>query len=171
MLFDIVGDKVQICPESLIVPEFKTIWESDKSKDKQTATNKIAYVVFYANLSNKNPYKNYSEADRKTMLSKDLKVEEDSLILAAIDKYKILTTTRYKRVVTAALDSTDKITEYYKQISSTDADFDITEYLNSLDKLTKGVKSLRDLEKQLEIDDAESDTKVRAGGEIGPYEV
>lgn len=172
MIFDIVGNRITIKPEDLTVPEFKKIWDRDKDKDKSTAINQLTFIVFLINPSRKNPYRNYSEADRKEMLMKDFNISTiDVLMKEATDKYKTLILTRYKRLVTAALDSTDKVTEYYKNLDAGDPKFDITEYLNSLEKLNKGVKSLRDLEKQLDADDQEEAGKVRGQSDIGDYEL
>lgn len=171
-MFDIVGNTITIKPEDLIVPEFRKIWERDKSKDKRKSIDELTYCVFLVNTSKKNPYRNYSETDRKEILLKDFNIsEEDILIKEAIEKYKKLSLTRYKRFITAALESTDKVTEYYNNISAASPDFDITEYLNSLEKLNKGVKSLRELEKQLDADDQEESGKVRGQSEIGDYEL
>ena len=170
-MFDIVGTNITIDPTSLVVPEFKKLWDRDKTKDKKNAINELTFIVFLLNPSRKNPYSNYSEADRKEMLMTDYHISKiDPLVEEACEKYKKLTLTRYKRVITAALESTDKLTEYYKAIDSRDADFNITEYLNSLEKLNKGVKSLKDLERQLDIDDQEETTKVKGQSEIGEFE-
>jgi hypothetical protein len=172
MLFDIVGSTITLKPESLIVPEFKKLWNRDKSKDKKKAIDEISYVVFLCDKSDKNPYKNYSEMDRMEMLQKDFDIQEvDKLIQEAVDKYKVLSTTRYERVVHAALDSLEDIEDYYTGIKQKDKkEFDITEYLNSMEKLGKAIKSLRELEKQLEADRAEGN-KVRGASEIGLYEI
>ena len=105
------------------------------------------------------------------MLQKDFNVDPDILIQEAIDKFKVLNTTRYERVVHAALDSLEDIEDYYVGIKEKDKkEFDITEYLNSMEKLGKAIKSLRELEKQLEADRAEGN-KVRGSNEIGLYEI
>lgn len=171
-LFDIVGNTITIKPESLVVPEFRKIWERDKTKEKKRAFNEISYIVFLCNKSVKNPYKNYSESDRIVMLKKDFSIEEvDKLITEGIEKYKKLKITRYERVVNAALDSLEDIEGYYLDIKKQDKDkFDITEYLGSMEKLGKAIKSLRELETQLETDRAEG-SKVRGDSEIGLYEI
>ena len=171
-LFDIVGNTITIKPESLVVPEFRKIWERDKTKDKKKAFNEISYIVFLCNKSDKNPYKNYSETDRIEMLKKDFNIDKlDDLIIEGINKYKKLKITRYERVVNAALDSLEDIEGYYLGIKEQDkTKFDINEYLGSMEKLGKAVKSLRELEKQLESDRVEG-TKVRGDNEIGLYEI
>ena len=172
MIFDIIGTTITLKPESLMVPEFKKIWNRDKSEAKKTAINELSYIVFLCNNSDKNPYKNYSEMDRMEMLKKDFNIKEiDKVVEEAIEKYKKLNITRYERVVNAALNSLEDIEDYYINIKNTKKeDFDVTEYLGSMEKLGKAIKSLRELEKQLEADRAEG-TKVRGDSEIGLYEI
>ena len=171
MLFDIVGTSITVKPELLAVPEFKKIWDRDKTKDKKIALNELSYIVFLSELSKRNPYRNYSESDRKEMLTIDFNITEDILITEAVDKFKKLSSSRYKRLVTAALDSSDELVDYYNNIKSTDPDFDPNDYLNTLTKLSKSVKELRELEKQLEVDNDEESGKVRGQSEIGDYEL
>jgi hypothetical protein len=172
MIFDIVGSTIVLKAESLVVPEFRKLWDRDKSKDKKRAINEITYAVFLCDKSDKNPYKNYSEFDRIVMLKKDFDIKEiDSLIQEAVEKYKKLNTTRYERVVHAALDSLEDIEDYYIGIKEKDKkEFDISEYLGSMEKLGKAIKSLRELEKQLEADRTEG-SKVRGDNQIGLYEI
>jgi hypothetical protein len=170
-LFDIIGGKIQLNPTSLIIPEFKILWNRDKTKDKLNVTNEISYIVFSADNSHDNPYRNYSGSDRESILKKDYPIKVDNAVKAALDKYKLLSTTRYERVVQAALCSLEDAEKYYLSVkSSMEEDrFDINEYLNSLDKLGKAFKSLRDLERLVEQDRADS-SRVKGGNEIGDYE-
>jgi hypothetical protein len=171
MIFDIVGTNISITAEGLTVPEFKKIWQRDKSKDKGRAVKDLSFVVFMADTSKKNPYRNYSESDRKDLLIKDFDTNSgDILIDEAIEKYKTLNTTRYKRLVTAALESSDEMIKYYKGVKFGSPDFDLKEYQTSISTLTKSLKDLRELEKQLDLD-VEEESKVRGQGEIGMYEI
>ena len=45
-LFDIQQGKVVMNPTILWVPEFRTLWDRDKSKHKEQAVNEISYIVF-----------------------------------------------------------------------------------------------------------------------------
>ena len=47
-LFDLVEDKVEIKPESLLIYPFSEIWKRDKSKDKSKAFKEITYIWFYS---------------------------------------------------------------------------------------------------------------------------
>jgi hypothetical protein len=172
-VFDMIGSKITVKPESLMIPEFKLIWESDKSKDKGIALNKLSFIVFLCDNSDSNPYKNYSESDRSEILKKDFDISNKELesLEVAIRKYRDLSTTRYERAVQSALKSLEKVERYYDYIDQLPIEqFDITEFLGSAEKLGKAVESLRKLEKLLEADRKE-DSKVRGGNEIGDYEL
>jgi len=168
-IFDIVGTSIQLNPQSLIIPEFKALWDRDKTKEKAKCTKEITYVVFLCDNSSDNPYSNFSEEDRIEILSQDFKIEIDSLIKAAIAKFKRLNTTRYERVVIAALDSLLHVETYYKTLKDKE-EFDIIEYLNTTEKLSKAFTSLRDLEKKI-TSDRMSEDKVRGNTTVGDYEL
>jgi len=102
-IFDIIGDTIKINPSSLTIPEFKIIWDRDKTKDKVNATKELTYITFICDNSHDNPYRNYSGTDRHDILIKDFPITVDTTISIAIEKYKLLSTTRYERVVQAAL--------------------------------------------------------------------
>jgi hypothetical protein len=65
-LFDIIGGNVIMNPTILWIPEFKEIWDRDKTKHKVRAVKEISYIVFL--YSFKSPYLAYSEKDRKIIL-------------------------------------------------------------------------------------------------------
>jgi len=160
---------------SFILPLNKTpnlAWNGDRSDSKKTALNQLSYIVFLINPSKKNPYYNYSEEDRSNMLKKDFDIDKiDILIEEALAKYSKLITSRHKRLITAALDSSDQLTTYYKNVKFDSAEFDLKEYQDSLTKLSKSLKDLKELEKQLELDNEEEGGRVKGGNEIGAYEI
>jgi hypothetical protein len=168
-IFDIVGQVVQLNPQSLIIPEFKLIWDRDKTKDKMKATREITYIVFVCDNSNDNPYSNFTETERINILTTDFDIKSDEAIENAILKFKVLNTTKYERVVIAALDSLLHVESYYKKLKD-DSDFDILEYLNTTEKLSKAFNSLKDLEKKI-VADRMSDDKVRGNNIVGEYEL
>jgi hypothetical protein len=43
-LFDLRDFTVTISPKALMVPEFKALWDRDKSNNKSTALSELAYV-------------------------------------------------------------------------------------------------------------------------------
>ena len=102
-IFDIVSGEVIIDPSRLMIPEFKALWQRDKTKDKQRVTKELAYIVFSYDLSADNPYRGYSEYERDIVLKRDLFNDPnwvpDDKITAAIDKFKKLMETTNTRVL------------------------------------------------------------------------
>ena len=68
MLFDIVNGHVIMNPNSLAMPEFKAIWDRDKTKVKELAIKELSYVVFLCDESVKNPYHQYRLSERIKVL-------------------------------------------------------------------------------------------------------
>ena len=68
-LFDIDKGRVQINPTALWIPEFKKIWNRDKTVEKVKASNEISYIVFMHDFMS--PYRDYSEVDREQKVLAD----------------------------------------------------------------------------------------------------
>lgn len=88
--FDVIRGVPVIKPEALFVPEFKILWEGDKSKDKHRATRQIAYIYHSVN-----PMGPYGQLDpiEKEILTKEIylkKVTNSRELIAARDKYRYL---------------------------------------------------------------------------------
>jgi hypothetical protein len=166
-IFDIIGDKITLNPQSLFIPEFKALYTRDRSNGKTKCYTEIAYVVFLCDNSGDNPYSNFSKEERHNILALDYKVDIDDAIKKAIDKFEKLNTTRYERVVMAALDSLTEVENYYRTIKKSD-NFDILEYLNTTEKLGKAFDSLKKLENSIHTDRVQTS---KGNNEIGDYEV
>lgn len=176
-VFDIADNKVILKASSLVVPEFKKIWDRDKSKGKDQAYKELSYVVFLCDYSIDNPYRSYSEYDREKILRTDFLEEEepDELILKAVTKYKELSETVSLRLVKRALSAADTLGEYFDQVNFNDKDkmgkpiYSSKELSSNLKDIGQIVKSLETLEEQLLK--KQSSSKIRGGGDIGDYEI
>lgn len=89
--FDVVRSEPVIKPEALFIPEFKALWEADKSKTKELATRQLCYI--YHSVS---PFSAYAKLDP---IEKDLIVrgdflkdsdDESELLTLAKNKYHYL---------------------------------------------------------------------------------
>ncbi len=172
-LFDITNDKVQLNPQTLYVPEFKKLWDRDKTTDKSKCHREISHIVFLLDNSTDNPYMHYSEDDRKKILDIDFPIVMDEVIQNAMNKFNLLNTSRYEKVVMAALETLEAVESYYKDITlqaKNKQEFDIKELLMSMKDLGAAFKQLKELERQLQADRME-DSKVRGSSEIGMYEL
>lgn len=176
-LFDIEGGKIVLNPNSLFIPEFKEIWDRDKSKDKYNATNEIAYIVFMANMSNKNPYNAYSDKDKAAkVLSDTIRKEPDEVILKALNRYKEFQNTTNTRLLMGARSAADKLAEYFETIDFSLVDgygkpiYSARELASNLKEVGNIVKSLVLLETQVHREQLEMHA-ARGGSEIGLYEL
>lgn len=178
-IFDIENNKVVLNASSLVIPEFKKIWDRDKGKDKHKATKEISYVVFLCDESVTNPYRAYKDEERERVLLQDFmgdKWTPDEDILNAIEKYKELKQTTNSRLLRSAKRAADKLAEYFDTV-----DFSLVgkdgkpvyssrDLSSNLKEVAGIVKSLTLLEEMVRKEQMES-SNVRGGGDIGFYEV
>jgi hypothetical protein len=178
-IFDIDNNKVVINPQSLSIPEFKTLWDRDKNKLKPKATKEISYIVFLCDESIDNPYRAYKDIERENVLLKDFMSEgwtPDEKVLAAIEKYKELKQTTNSRLLRSAKRAADKLAEYFDTIdfslkdSSGKPVYSSRELSSNLKEVAGIVKSLSLLEEMVRKEQTES-SSVRGGGDIGLYEI
>lgn len=180
-LFDIVNGKLVISqPNVLAVPEFKALWDRDKDEDKVNAMRDISYIVFLCDESVSNPYRGYKEIDRIVALKKDFIKDEnwepDEAINKAIAKYKELVQTTNSRLLAAAKNAADKLSEYFYSVNFNEVDqygkpvFSAKELSSNLASVGNIVKSLTQLEDMVKKEQLESNS-IRGGGDIGYYEL
>ena len=168
-LFDIDKGKVVMNPTSLWLPEFKKLWNRDKSEDKVDASAEISYVVFMYDY--RSPYRDYTERDREQKILKDCFPEKqdwvpDKEIQKAVKRFRELQETTNSRLLQAAKIAANKLTEYFRNVDSSAA----SEIVRNLKELGTVVKSLDMLEKQVQKEQLEK-SSVRGGQEIGLFEV
>jgi len=76
----------------LLISPFKEIWQRDKSKGKELAISELAYIEFMSSALKSNPYREYPEDRKDTLIRKEVirndKWQPDTLILQALDKIK-----------------------------------------------------------------------------------
>lgn len=180
MLFDIVNGHVIMNPNSLAMPEFKAIWDRDKTKVKELATKELSYIVFLCDESVKNPYHQYRLSERIKVLKTDfmhnLKWQPDKLIQAAIDKFKTASESTTSRLLIAAKNATEKLADYFNKVNFSEVTkegkpiYSSRELASNIKEVGGIVKSLDILEKQVKKEQLESNT-VRGGSEVGYYEM
>lgn len=163
-MFNIKNTTVIVDPEYLLIPEFKTLWDQDKSKDKAKAYKELAYVYFMSDY--KSPYNNYLEQERKDIVKKDFmndeKYQETEQVKAAIAKYESLQETPSMRMLKASRKAQEKITKYFE---TGVCDIDVRELMMTLASIGKSIESVDKVEEKVkkEITNAE---KIRGGGQI-----
>jgi len=179
-VFDIVSGEIVVDPSRLIIPEFKKLWQRDKSKDKHSVMKELAYITFLFDLSADNPYRGYTEYERDSVLKKDLfdnvNWEPDELVEDAIAKFKKLMETTNTRVLLGAKKAAEELAKWFEQIDFSLIDaygkpvFSARELSSNLKEVGNIVKSLGQLEEMVRQEQLEK-TTTRGGMDIGMYEI
>lgn len=169
-LFDINKGKVIMNPSSIWLPEFKALWDRDRSRTKEKASKEISYVVFM--YSHDSPYMAYSITEREEKIIKDYfsdrkyKWTPDDKVKAAVKKFKELQETPTTRLLTSAKMAIEKLEEYFREADSSDA----SDIIKNAKELGNLVKSIDVLEKQVKKEQLEN-TNIRGQAEIGLFEL
>lgn len=176
-LFDIEGGRLVLNPTNLFIPEFKVLWDRDKSQTKEQATLEIAYVAFMRSMSSKNPYNAYSDKDKKKKVQNDtIRTEPDELIEKALNKYQEFQKTTNTRLLLGARSAADKLAGYFERVDFEQLDsygkpvYSARELASNLKEVGNIVKSLVLLENQVQKEQLDQQA-VRGGNEIGMYEL
>jgi hypothetical protein len=136
-------------PEILLIPEFKEVLDSDKSKDKTFAFKIFTYG--YLLLDWNSPFREYSDEDRKkeSLISSGLNEKdiENELVKRFTNKYEeILNSNRIIRSIKSTWTMLDKLDDYANTVDLTM----IIESGPNKGKLVHSVKEVRDTIKQME---------------------
>jgi hypothetical protein len=168
-LFNLLNNQVVIDPSVLPIPEFKKLWDRDKTKGKDSAFKELSYVYYVTDFNS--PYSNIPEEKRSGIIRddfmKDPKWKPDEAIEEAIVKYRMLTRTPTMFLVEAVKESAYKLADYLKN-SEPDSKTTKT-IMETVDKLGKFVASYSKLNEAVQREQA-------AGGrtfgdkKIGEYE-
>lgn len=117
-MFDIDSNNNIIIKEPIIllIKEYKTLWDKDKSKNKSQVLKDFAYIYFKNDL--KSPYRRrFSEEELEIEVIRDLELGDkwkpSKEIMNAEEKYKELQQTKSLKVLQAAEKAMDQIIEYF----------------------------------------------------------
>jgi len=164
-------------PTILWVPEFRILWDRDKSKHKERAVNEISYIVFLHDF--RSPYMAYPTTDRENRIKKDYfnstDWQPDDEIKTAIAKYKELQSSPISRLLQSAMDTCDKMTDYFNGIDFKKVDhngkpiFTLKEESSVMKDIGDIVSSLESLKDKVEKEQMERGS-IRGGTGIGMFE-
>ena len=178
--FDIQGDQVTFTAEFLAVPEFKALWNRDRTKGKSRAIKELSYVTFLCDNTIYNPYAGYSEDIRNETLVEDFIREEgwkpDKLTQEAVKKLRSLLETTSSRLLRSSRIAADKLAVYFETIDFSLLDdngkpvYSARELATNLGAVGNIVKSLKALEEQVRKEQLD-DNIARGGFEIGDFEI
>lgn len=94
LLFTVKNNKVVPTAETLMINEFKKLWNRDESKDKHNAILEFSYIEFMVSPLETNPYREYSDDLKEDRILLGVfgsnEVNIDSDVTAAMNLYKEL---------------------------------------------------------------------------------
>ncbi len=161
-LFTIKNNIVQINPDNLAIPEFRDIWEADKSKSKEYAYKALSYVYFLCDY--RSPYYSYPEDVRELQVIKDFVRDPNWIVTEhikqACKKYEEFQNTLPIRMVKAGRKAGEEYINFF-----TNEGYNHKNFTSNLEKMGNIMKSLDVLEERAKKED-KNEEKIRGGGEI-----
>jgi hypothetical protein len=194
-LFELKNNNVVFNPTALMIPEFKKVWERDKSDKKEKAKKDLSYVFYMCDYSS--VYIAYPKDIRVIKVNEDFmgisdyKPDED--IGKAMNKYmelqktpaitSLMSVRNNLEITTDVLntiqgDIKDNMQSYLGKDKSSvdDREKALEQTLKNLEKVNKIISSfpviikmLTDLEDQVKKQLIQKDS-IRGGGDMGDYE-
>jgi len=154
-LFQLENNKIIIDTEILLIPEFKAIYDRDKTKVKEKAFSEFEYIYFVKDWNS--PYRVYIDIEERKNIVKNDYIKEknwkqDAIIEAALDRYERLTKTPIMGLIEDAYVLIDKLRKYFLTVDFTKIDKmgkrvdKALEGMSQLEKLGKIVVSVKQLE-------------------------
>lgn len=172
-LFNLKDNRVIIDPDTLPIPEFKTLWDRDTSKIKEQAYKELAYIYFMTDF--KSPYNSYPEDEREERIKqdfiKDSKWKPDQDIKLAIDRYTEFQESPSMRLLKASKNACKKLEGYFNTVDLDEKDTKgqlvnkATDLSRSLKEIGQIVESLNKVEEQVKKEISTSE-KIRGGGNV-----
>lgn len=173
-MFIIKSGSVDIEPKALFIPEFKVIYDRDKSKDKKQAMKEFAFIYFVADY--KSEYNIYGLEKRSVIASEimdDNKYEPDDAVLSAIMRYETMQNTYSMRYLQSIRSTIDSLEKFYQDLRYKANQTNVKDYDPSL--VTKAMKDVETVLEKIEkwekkVRGEEDLMQIRGGGKIGLFE-
>lgn len=169
-LADILGGKVNIHPEMLLIPAFKHIYE----KDPEHAITVISYIVFRWKYDS--PYVGSMPPDEiESKLKKEFFGDSDYELTPEEQhcehEYKLFTETQSIKMLNNMRLKLDSISKYYKEsLEDTLDEKKIKDLLAGMTSVGNVFKSIDALEKSIRLEESVN-TKVRGNAKLNSYEI
>lgn len=160
-IFNLANNKIVFETELLLVPEFKALWEADKSKTKDLVFKQFAYIYFM--IDSGSPYSNFPEYKRKEFIGKDIfkgEIKETPLLKDAMGKYIELSESPTQRLLTSVKGKIDDVANFLKNTDITEDS--LAPVLKAIESTSKLVSQLSTLEDAVNKEKATDATR-RAG--------
>jgi hypothetical protein len=165
---------VEIEPKALFIPEFKKVWDRDKTKDKSQSLKEFAYIYFVADY--KSEYNIYGLEKRSVVafeIMGDSLYEPDEVVNNALLRYEAIQETysmRYLRSIRGTVDSLMKFYEDLRYISKTKnaSQYDPTTVTKAMKEVEIVLEKIEKWERKVKGE--EDLMQIRGGGKIGLFE-
>lgn len=176
-LFDLINQKPVISASALMIPEFRDLWDRDKSANKEKASAELAYIYFVTDY--KSVYQSYDESEREKQIIKDLfddNWKEDEKVALARDKYDKLQQTPTMGFLKDAMKAVEATRKYFRGVDYSLRDrlgemiYDPTKVSKMLKDLAGILVSLEKLEQRIKKEQSLTNVTIRGGGIAGIYE-
>jgi hypothetical protein len=172
------NNKLVIQPEALAIPAYKTIWDRDKTKNKDVAIKELTYIWFRCSLDKYNPYKQFYGEERNKRILEDVMFDgwkPDKQVAEAVIQFEKNNYTMGSKLINSALAGCNKLISYFQDVDLTIMNDNGTlvhkasDLMKNLSTVGKVLEGLKELEKQQHDDEITSD-RIRGGGKIGAFE-
>lgn len=178
-LFKVGQDGIAKCTmATLAITEFRAIYERDKSVIKRRAWLELSAIFFIGSMSSDNPYRGFPREHRIEEINNEVFKGEaaldinDSLIVSGIKKMIILDKMSLaKDALRTAINGTHRLRDYINNVDLNERDennkpiHDPKKYQDILRNNSGVAKALIELEKEILVEEAGMDNKVRGGAE------
>jgi hypothetical protein len=181
-IFQIENNIVVPTPQALLIKDFKTIWDRDKSKKKEQAIKEFSYIEFMSSYQKNNPFINYEPFMRHRKICEhvfgDPKYIPDAQVKKAQETYEEIQNEGsvslrfYKSLVTAV----EKLIKFAEDVDLTARDnrgsavYTPAHITQITSKAYDTLKQLSLMETKVQQDLYES-SKTRGNREINHFEI
>ena len=169
-LFNLKDTQVILDPNVLAIPEFKALWDRDKTKEKDQATKELSYVFFLEDFNS--PYSVIPEHLRGTTVKEDFMKDkswsEDDMITVARKKYRLLSETPTIRFVKSVRNVIDRMTDYLNTVEIDSKSFKGVQ--DSIDKVGKTLAGYTKIEDAAKKELSGGSSRTFGNRDVGDFE-
>jgi hypothetical protein len=182
-IFDYKDFKLSIAvPEVLLIPEFKEIWEKDKTKDKQYSFKVFTYVFLMYDW--KSVFINYDKEEKhnESFLASGLKesdLEKKEIVDLCLKYESIMNNDLTIVVINAMKESIHQFKQYFKEINFTEKVesgarkgslvYSVSDYMRTMKDADQIFDTIDKLEEKLKEKLSNSETSSRGSNSVGYF--
>lgn len=168
-IIDLKNDNIIIAPECLVIEPFKTIWESDKNKNKKEAIDSIRYIWFFASFDS--PFFLQDNVEKHKLICeyilKDKNFKVDKNIKSGIEIYNKINDTPSLRLFKSVQESIIKMEDFFRNVVYNE---------ENITKIQKAIVDMPKLQEAIQLalenckKEKSSNMRVRGNAEVGLFE-